>query len=108
MIFIDTYAGLEPEDDRKEPEPWWESSKLTDFECRLFLFLCARMNDENEVRLMQDEIAAILHVRRIKVSLAITKMRELRLLATPRRSVIVIDPHRAWRDTLKKNAEIIQ
>jgi DNA-binding transcriptional ArsR family regulator len=79
---------------------------LSDFDTRLLMFLVWNMNESNEVRLMQDEIAKELGVYQPRVSKAIKSLREAKYITTPRRGVIGVDADFAWRDSLEKNGKV--
>jgi len=78
---------------------------LSDFDTRLLMFLVWNMNESNEVRLMQDEIARELGVYQPRVSKALKSLREAKYITTPRRGVIAVDADFAWRDSLEKNGK---
>lgn len=78
---------------------------LSDFDTRLLMFLVCNMNESNEVRLMQDEIAKELDVYQPRVSKSLARLRETNYVTTPRRGVIQISPEFAWRDSLAENAK---
>ena len=79
--------------------------KLTDFDLRLLFFLFGYLNDANEVRLMQDEIAKELGVYQPRVSKALKRLRAAHYITTPRRGVIAVSPEVAWRGPLANNAK---
>lgn len=86
-----------------DEDNWPVDKGLSDFEVRLFLFICWNMDKNNQLRLMQDEIATMMHVHRPKVTRALNTLRAKGYISTPRRGLLLVDPHLAWKDKLAKN-----
>ncbi|MEA3217301.1 MAG: hypothetical protein QOJ19_3457 [Acidimicrobiia bacterium] len=81
------------------------AKRISDFDLRVFLFLCRRMSKTNEVRLNQAEIATELNVYQPRISRAIKALREAKYLTTRGHGKITISAEYAWRDALAKNAD---
>jgi hypothetical protein len=79
---------------------------LADFDLRLLMFLFGQMNESNEIRLMQDEIAKELGVGQPTVSKSLSRLRKTHYLSTPRRGIIAVSPEVAWRGPLTENAKV--
>jgi hypothetical protein len=82
--------------------------KVGDFELRVFLFLCGRMSENNEVRLRQQEIADEFKVYQPRISKVIRGLRDAGYLTTPGHGVIQLSPEYVWRASIEKNIEAME
>lgn len=93
MVFIDS-----------ECDPSLDE-RLSNFEARLLDFCVRRMNEQNEVRLSQGEIARSLKKHAPDISKALKTLRTAGYLTVPQQGVILINPDVAWRGALESNIE---
>lgn len=96
MVFIDA-----------ERDPTLDKA-LSNFETRLLYFLISRMNEKNEVRLSQGEIARALGKHPPDISKAIKTLRAREYVSTPQQGVVAISPDVAWRAALDDNQEALE
>jgi len=95
MIFMDAEVDLSLD------------ARLSNFEARLLVFLITRMNEQNEVRLSQGEIAKTFKKYPPDISKAIKTLRQAGYIKTPQQGIIVVSPDIAWRGSVNENLKTL-
>lgn len=80
--------------------------RIKDFDRTLLGYMARRMNEANEVRLKQREMAAELKTRVARISEAVGRLRDAGYITTDGYSLIRINPDYFWRTAVAENERL--
>lgn len=80
--------------------------RLSFFDKTLLVYLARRMDDHNEVRLKQSEIANEMKVNQARVSRGVGALRDARYVSTEGYGVIRVSSEFFWRTSLAENEKL--
>ena len=81
--------------------------RIKDFDRTLLDYMARRMNEANEVRLKQREMADELKTRIARISEAIGRLRAAGYIETDGYGLIRINPEYYWRTSVAENEKIV-